>query len=105
MTSHQPVSPLTHPSPSRLRGVREGSLCEAAGKVFAKTGTLLGIDTFNGLRFRLATKALGGVMETESGRTVLFAIMVNQGIYDDQDGVLEANNDVGAVAAAIQQSF
>jgi D-alanyl-D-alanine carboxypeptidase/D-alanyl-D-alanine-endopeptidase (penicillin-binding protein 4) len=78
---------------------------EAAGKVFAKTGTLLGIDIFNGLRFRLATKTLGGVMETESGRTVLFAIIVNQGIYDDQDGVLEANNDVGAVAAAIQQSF
>ena len=32
----------------------------AAGKVFAKTGSLVGGDFFNG-RYRLATKALGGV--------------------------------------------
>ena len=79
---------------------------ESAGKVFAKTGTLLGGDFFNGeVRFRLATKTLGGVMETEGGRTVLFTIMVNNGVVPTLEDVFVANNDVGAVAAAIQQAF
>lgn len=76
----------------------------AAGKVFAKTGTLVGGDEVNG-RARLSTKALGGVMETESGRNVAFAIIMNQGFADDIDGVFQANDDVGAVAAAIQQTY
>jgi D-alanyl-D-alanine carboxypeptidase/D-alanyl-D-alanine-endopeptidase (penicillin-binding protein 4) len=76
----------------------------AAGKVFAKTGTLLGFDAFNG-RFRLVTKTLGGVMDTEGGRHLAFTIMVNQGFYADQAGVLEANDDVGKVAAEIQQAY
>ncbi|WP_181034961.1 D-alanyl-D-alanine carboxypeptidase/D-alanyl-D-alanine-endopeptidase [Arthrobacter sp. B0490] len=76
----------------------------AAGKVFAKTGTLAGGDSFNG-RLRLATKTLGGVMETASGRNVAFTIIMNQGFADGIEGVFTANDDVGAVAAAIQQSY
>lgn len=88
----------------------DGSLADvqadspAAGKVFAKTGTLLGGDSFNG-RYRLATKTLGGVMETEEGRRLAFTIIVNQGFSDDIDGVFEANDDVGKVAALIQQAY
>lgn len=88
----------------------DGSLAEvqadsdAAGKVFAKTGTLLGGDTFNG-RYRLITKTLGGVMDTAQGRRLAFTIIVNQGFSDDLDGVFAANDDVGAVAAAIQQAY
>ena len=76
----------------------------AAGKVFAKTGTLVGGDSVNG-RARLSTKALGGVMQTEGGRNVAFTVIMNQGFADDIDGVFQANDDVGAVAAAIQQEF
>ncbi|MFB2583738.1 D-alanyl-D-alanine carboxypeptidase/D-alanyl-D-alanine endopeptidase [Herbiconiux liukaitaii] len=76
----------------------------AAGKVFAKTGTLLGSDSFNG-RLRLSTKTLGGVMETEGGRYLAFTIIVNQGFTSGMAGVLQANDDVGAVAAAIQQAY
>jgi D-alanyl-D-alanine carboxypeptidase/D-alanyl-D-alanine-endopeptidase (penicillin-binding protein 4) len=88
----------------------DGSLADvqadspAAGKVFAKTGTLLGGDSFNG-RYRLATKTLGGVMETEEGRRLAFTIIVNQGFADDIQGVFDANNDVGKVAALIQQAY
>lgn len=88
----------------------DGSLAEvqadspAAGHVFAKTGTLAGADLFNG-RLRLATKALGGVMETAGGRDLAFTVIVNQGLFDGLDGVFEANDDVGAVAAAIQQAY
>lgn len=42
MTSHQSISPLTHPTPSRLRGVREGSLPRALFVILA-LGLLLGI--------------------------------------------------------------
>ncbi|GAA1928537.1 D-alanyl-D-alanine carboxypeptidase/D-alanyl-D-alanine-endopeptidase [Microbacterium aoyamense] len=76
----------------------------AAGKVFAKTGTLVEGDLVNG-RLRLNTKALGGVMEAESGRELAFVIIMNQGFSDDIEGVFTSNDDVGAVAAAIQQSF
>ena len=76
----------------------------AAGKVYAKTGTLVGDDEFNG-RLRLSTKALGGIIDAESGRRLAFTIIVNQGFFDGIDGVFDANDDVGAVAASIQQHF
>ena len=88
----------------------DGSLADvqkntpAANKVFAKTGTLLGLDAFNN-RFRLVTKALGGVMDTKAGKHLVFTIMVNQGFYADPAGVFQANDDVGKVAALIQQSY
>ncbi|WP_200182778.1 D-alanyl-D-alanine carboxypeptidase/D-alanyl-D-alanine endopeptidase [Tomitella biformata] len=85
-----------------LADVQAGS--EAAGKVFAKTGTLIGGDALNN-RLRLVTKTLGGVMDTEKGRHLAFTIMVNQGFYDEIAGVFEANNDVGKVAALIQQAY
>ena len=76
----------------------------AAGKVFAKTGTLLNFDSFN-QRFRLSTKTLGGVMETASGRDLAFTIIVTQGFFPSPAGILDANEDVGAVAAIIQQAY
>jgi len=76
----------------------------SAGKVFAKTGTLIGSDYFNE-RLRLSTKALGGVMDAESGRRLAFTIIVNQGFFEGIEGVFEANDHVGAVAASIQQNF
>lgn len=89
---------------------KDGSLADvqskspAAGKVFAKTGSLVGGDSFNG-RYRLVTKALGGVMTTKKGAHLAFTIIVNNGFYPDVNGVLEANEDVGKVAAIIQQSY
>ncbi|KRA23354.1 D-alanyl-D-alanine carboxypeptidase [Microbacterium sp. Root61] len=76
----------------------------AAGKVFAKTGTLLDPDLVND-RYRVNTKALGGVMESESGRNLAFTIIMNQGFAAGIEGVFAANDDVGAVAAAIQQHY
>jgi D-alanyl-D-alanine carboxypeptidase/D-alanyl-D-alanine-endopeptidase (penicillin-binding protein 4) len=76
----------------------------AAGKVHAKTGTLVGGDGFNG-RLRLSTKALGGVIDAASGRRLAFTIIANQGFFAEIEGVFDANDDVGAVAASIQQNF
>lgn len=85
-----------------LATVQTGS--PAVGKVFAKTGTLAGADLFN-RRSRLATKALGGVMDAESGRHLAFTIILNNGFAADINGVFEANDDVGAVAASLQQNL
>jgi D-alanyl-D-alanine carboxypeptidase/D-alanyl-D-alanine-endopeptidase (penicillin-binding protein 4) len=89
---------------------RDGSLADvqsksaAAGKVYAKTGSLIGGDTFNG-RYRVVTKTLGGLMTTKKGAHLAFTIIVNQGFFPDVSGVLEANEDVGKVAAIIQQDY
>ncbi|MCU0704618.1 MAG: D-alanyl-D-alanine carboxypeptidase/D-alanyl-D-alanine-endopeptidase [Fimbriiglobus sp.] len=48
----------------------------AAGKVFAKTGTYVWADTLNG-RPLLKSKSLAGMVVTESGRELLFAVFVN----------------------------
>jgi D-alanyl-D-alanine carboxypeptidase/D-alanyl-D-alanine-endopeptidase (penicillin-binding protein 4) len=76
----------------------------AAGKVFAKTGTLGDPDLFNG-RLRLAAKALGGYIDAESGRQLTFTIISTNSLYPDINGVFAANDDVGKVATAIQQAY
>jgi D-alanyl-D-alanine carboxypeptidase/D-alanyl-D-alanine-endopeptidase (penicillin-binding protein 4) len=76
----------------------------AAGHVFGKTGTLVDGDALNG-RIRLNTKALGGVMETKGGRDLAFMIIMSQGFASEIEGVFQANDDVGAVAASIQQHY
>lgn len=80
---------------------------EAAGKVYAKTGTLADFDPFNN-RIRIVTKTLGGVMDAESGRTLLFTVIMNNAFASPDayiDAVFQANDDVGAIAAAIQQQY
>jgi D-alanyl-D-alanine carboxypeptidase/D-alanyl-D-alanine-endopeptidase (penicillin-binding protein 4) len=71
-----------------LSQVQRGSA--AAGKVYAKTGTLGAFDAFNG-RFHLPTKALGGVMDTAHGRRFAFARLVANSLFTDLDGVLAAD--------------
>jgi D-alanyl-D-alanine carboxypeptidase/D-alanyl-D-alanine-endopeptidase (penicillin-binding protein 4) len=76
----------------------------AKGKVIGKTGTLAAFDDFNG-RYRLPVKALGGYMETKSGRQFAFAVIATNSVYPDVNGVFSANDDVGKVVASIQQSY
>lgn len=85
-----------------LASVQAGS--PAAGKVIGKTGTLATADLFND-RYFLPTKALGGYIETRSGRHFAFTIMVNSSVFTDVEGLFAANDDVGKVAASIQQSY
>jgi D-alanyl-D-alanine carboxypeptidase/D-alanyl-D-alanine-endopeptidase (penicillin-binding protein 4) len=88
----------------------DGSLADvqadspAAGQVQAKTGSLVEGDLFNG-RARLATKALGGYIDAASGRQLAFTIIVNQGFFTEITGVFDANEDVGRVAASLQQNL
>lgn len=76
----------------------------AAGKVFAKTGTLGSGDLFNN-RLRLGSKSLGGYIDAASGRTLAFAIISTNSTFADIQGVFAANDDVGKVATALQQAY
>ncbi|MEP6560281.1 MAG: D-alanyl-D-alanine carboxypeptidase/D-alanyl-D-alanine-endopeptidase [Nakamurella sp.] len=76
----------------------------AKGKVSAKTGTLAAWDAFNE-RYRLPTKALGGYIDTKSGRHFAFTIMATNSVFADVEGIFAANDDVGKVVASIQQSY
>ena len=76
----------------------------AAGKVFAKTGTLGSGDLFNG-RLRLGAKALGGYIDAASGRKLAFAVISTNSVFADINGVFAANDDVGKVVTSIQQAF
>jgi D-alanyl-D-alanine carboxypeptidase/D-alanyl-D-alanine-endopeptidase (penicillin-binding protein 4) len=77
----------------------------AAGKVVGKTGTLVGGDPFNNNRFRISVKALGGDIEAKSGRNLAFAVFSSNSFAPTVEGVFAANDDVGAIVAAIQQSY
>ena len=79
----------------------------AAGQIRAKTGTL--VDAPNG-KLELTTKALAGYMNAQSGRRLVFAIYVNNipvsgdSVSDAIDLALDANKQLGAIAAAIYRS-
>ncbi len=88
----------------------DGSVAEvqkdspAAGKVFAKTGTLGAGDLLN-QRLRVETKALGGYIEAQSGRELAIAIIVNQAMFDDIQGVFAANEDLGKIATSLYEAY
>ena len=88
----------------------DGSVAEvqkdspAAGKVFAKTGTLGAADLLN-QRLRVETKALGGYIEAKSGRKIAIAIIVNQAMFDDLQGVFAANEDLGKIATSLYEAY
>jgi serine-type D-Ala-D-Ala carboxypeptidase/endopeptidase (penicillin-binding protein 4) len=76
----------------------------AAGKVYAKTGTLGDQDLLN-QRLRVETKALGGYIEAQSGRKLAIAIIVNQAMFDDIQGVFAANEDLGEIATSLYEAY
>jgi D-alanyl-D-alanine carboxypeptidase/D-alanyl-D-alanine-endopeptidase (penicillin-binding protein 4) len=89
---------------------KDGSVAEvqkdspAAGQVYAKTGTL-GAGDFLNQRLRVETKALGGYIEAQSGRKLAIAIIVNQAMFDDLEGVFAANEDLGKIATSLYEAY
>jgi D-alanyl-D-alanine carboxypeptidase/D-alanyl-D-alanine-endopeptidase (penicillin-binding protein 4) len=89
---------------------RDGSLVDVArgsparGNVFAKTGTLVAGDPLNG-RLVVQAKALAGYYRDAHGHWRVFDIVVNNaGAGDDVEPVLQANEDVGQIAARLWQT-
>lgn len=72
----------------------------AAGKFFAKTGTLLWHNTMNE-RALLTSKALAGYGTTSSGREVAFAAFVNNVHLIEADDRLKVGQALGRICEAI----
>jgi D-alanyl-D-alanine carboxypeptidase/D-alanyl-D-alanine-endopeptidase (penicillin-binding protein 4) len=74
----------------------------AAGHVVAKTGTLAGADLVND-RAVLYAKSLAGYIDAADGRPLVFTAVVNDSPIngDPTQNIIDINNDLGAVAAAI----
>jgi D-alanyl-D-alanine carboxypeptidase/D-alanyl-D-alanine-endopeptidase (penicillin-binding protein 4) len=82
-----------------LTNVATGS--PARGKITAKTGTLVAGDDLN-QRLAVQTKALAGYFQAGDGSWRIFDVVVNNaGGGPDVTPVLDANEDVGEIAAAL----
>lgn len=85
----------------------DGSLAEvapdspAAGHVFAKTGTVAGPDYLNG-RIFLTAQTLAGYIDAADGR-LAFGLFMNHAGVEDIEGVIEIADQLGELAATIQQ--
>jgi D-alanyl-D-alanine carboxypeptidase/D-alanyl-D-alanine-endopeptidase (penicillin-binding protein 4) len=75
----------------------------AIGHAHAKTGTLVAEGTTSA--FLLQTKALAGYLDTAGGRNLAFAVFVNDVPIDEVSAVLQANNDLGAIASQLYQLY
>jgi serine-type D-Ala-D-Ala carboxypeptidase/endopeptidase (penicillin-binding protein 4) len=75
----------------------------ARGRVIAKTGTSARPDPATG-RVLFNVQGLGGFMETDDGRTLVFSLSMSGATYPDVlTGLVKVNEDVAGVAAAFQQ--
>ena len=73
----------------------------AKGRVFAKTGTAVAYDPLNA-RLSVA-KALAGYLEVRPGRVDVFDLVVNDAAVPGITGIFKLSDDLGAIAALLQQ--
>ncbi|WP_307790564.1 D-alanyl-D-alanine carboxypeptidase/D-alanyl-D-alanine endopeptidase [Streptomyces actuosus] len=76
--------------------------CPAKGKVFAKTGTVVGFDTLN-QRFAVGGQTLAGYLEAADGHLHTFFVGVNGASAPDIQGVFGVADDVNSIAALLQE--
>lgn len=82
-----------------------GGNSPAKGKVQAKTGTVAVADPATG-RALFNVQSLAGYLTTDKGRHVVFDVSMSGATYPDVlTGLQQANEDVGMVAAEIQESL
>jgi D-alanyl-D-alanine carboxypeptidase/D-alanyl-D-alanine-endopeptidase (penicillin-binding protein 4) len=77
--------------------------CSAKGKVFAKTGTVAGLDAVNG-RIGLAAQTLAGYIDVGGGQYDVIFVGVNGAWAEDVEGVVDALVDTGEIAAILQEN-
>ncbi|GHO99480.1 D-alanyl-D-alanine carboxypeptidase/D-alanyl-D-alanine-endopeptidase [Reticulibacter mediterranei] len=76
--------------------------CPAKGKVFAKPGTVANPDLLNSPRFAL-DEALAGYLEVKPNQFYVFDLVINSALPQDITGVLKIYNDLGNIAALLQE--
>jgi D-alanyl-D-alanine carboxypeptidase/D-alanyl-D-alanine-endopeptidase (penicillin-binding protein 4) len=76
--------------------------CRARGKVFAKTGTVAGLDAVNN-RVAIGAKTIAGYLAVGHGRYDVFYVGVNDASIANINGVFKILSDTGKIAAILQQ--
>ncbi|MEV6975037.1 D-alanyl-D-alanine carboxypeptidase/D-alanyl-D-alanine-endopeptidase [Kitasatospora sp. NPDC093806] len=76
--------------------------CPAKGKVFGKTGTVIGFDELN-QRVAVGSQAIAGYLETDDGCLHTFFVGVNGATAADIAGYFDVANDVSQVVALLQE--
>ncbi|WP_052434900.1 D-alanyl-D-alanine carboxypeptidase/D-alanyl-D-alanine endopeptidase [Streptacidiphilus melanogenes] len=76
--------------------------CPAKGKVFAKPGTVIGIDDLNG-RPVVADQSQAGYLLTNDGHLVIFVVLVNSATAPDLQGVIRIFDDTNQISALLQE--
>jgi D-alanyl-D-alanine carboxypeptidase/D-alanyl-D-alanine-endopeptidase (penicillin-binding protein 4) len=77
------------------------TLAGAKGKVYAKTGTYVGLSTTTPAVPLLKAQALAGYVDAKSGHRLAFFLSVNNVAFEGFDTVLNAFQDEGMIAAQI----
>jgi D-alanyl-D-alanine carboxypeptidase/D-alanyl-D-alanine-endopeptidase (penicillin-binding protein 4) len=76
--------------------------CPAKGKVFAKPGTVVGIDRLNGL-LSVADQSQAGYLLTNDGHLIIFVVMVNSATATDIQDVARIFDDTNQISALLQE--
>lgn len=81
-----------------------GTHSPARGKIAAKTGSLYTFDALNRRRI-LTAKTLAGYLTARSGREVVFAVMVNNVLFDAETTLESVSEDLAEVATALFETL
>ncbi|MEY9962511.1 D-alanyl-D-alanine carboxypeptidase/D-alanyl-D-alanine-endopeptidase (penicillin-binding protein 4) [Streptacidiphilus sp. MAP12-16] len=76
--------------------------CPAKGKVFAKPGTIIGLDRLNG-QLDVADQSQAGYLQTDDGHLLIFVVLVNSATAPDIQGVLRIFDDSNQISALLQE--
>ncbi|WP_277439012.1 D-alanyl-D-alanine carboxypeptidase/D-alanyl-D-alanine-endopeptidase [Streptomyces sp. SPB162] len=86
-----------------LAWVCDGSrTCPGKGKVWAKTGTVVGGDAVND-RLAVGGLSIGGYLAAGHGRLNTFYLVVNGASTPDINGVIDLGNDLARIAGLLQE--
>ncbi len=83
--------------------LQDASLAGAQGKVHAKTGTYVVAGTSSPLLLR--GQALGGFVDTRSGRRLVFQLVVNEVPIAEFSDLLQVFQDQGTISAILWRDF
>ncbi|OTP78393.1 D-alanyl-D-alanine carboxypeptidase/D-alanyl-D-alanine endopeptidase [Caballeronia sordidicola] len=77
------------------------TLAGAKGRVYAKTGTYVGLSTSQPQMPLLKAQALAGYIDAKSGRRIAFFLTMNNAVFEGFPTVLNAFQDEGEIAALL----
>jgi D-alanyl-D-alanine carboxypeptidase/D-alanyl-D-alanine-endopeptidase (penicillin-binding protein 4) len=76
--------------------------CPARGKVFAKPGTIIGLDRLNS-QLDMADQSQAGYLLTDDGHLLIFVVLVNSATTPDIQGTLRIFDDTNQISALLQE--